>query len=70
MSTRTLSYGVSTFFINAKVATINGLKKLRKPPSWLLMFLVIAFRIIPLLSKDLIIFALSFISLFVNVNFS
>ena len=54
--------GVSTFFINGKAVVINGLRKLRDPPSWLVIFLVV-----PLFSKDLITVTVSFISLFVNV---
>ena len=59
--------GVSTFFINGKAVVINGLRKLSDPPSWLVIFLVVPFSKIPLFSKDLITFTISFISLFVNV---
>ena len=59
--------GVSTFFINGKAVVINGLRKLRDPPSWLVIFLVVPFSKIPLFPKDLITVTVSFISLFVNV---
>ena len=58
--------GVSTFFINGKAVVINGLRKLRDPPSWLVIFLVVPFSKIALFSKDLITVTVSFISLFVN----
>ena len=60
-----LANGVSTFFINGKPAAINGLRKLRNP--WLVVFLVVPFNKIPLFSKDLISFIISFISLIVSV---
>ena len=44
---------VSTFFINGKPPDINGLRKLRNPLPWLVMFLVVS---MPLFSKDLITF--------------
>ena len=62
-----LGDGVSKCFINGKPAVINGLRKLRNPPSWLVFFLVVHFIKIPLFSKDLITFIISFISLFVRV---
>ena len=58
---------LSTFFINGKTAVINGLTKLRNPPSRLVTFAVGLFNKIPLFSKHLIIFIISFISLFVRV---
>ena len=33
-----LANGVSTFFINGKPDVINGFRKLRNPPSWLVIF--------------------------------
>ena len=62
-----LANGVSTFFINDKLAVINGLRKFKNPPSWLVIFLVVSFNKIPLFSKDLITFIISFISLLVRV---
>ena len=62
-----LANGVSTLFINGKPAVINGLRKLRIPPSWLAIFLIVPFNKIPLFSKDLITFIISLISLFVRV---
>ena len=59
--------GVNTVFLNGKPAAVNGLRKLRNRPSWLVIFLVAPFNKIPLLSKDLITFITSFISLFVRV---
>ena len=40
---------------------------MRNPPSWLVIFLVIPFNKIPLFSKGLITFIISFISLFFRV---
>ena len=64
-----LANGVSTYFINGKPTDINSLRKLRNPPFWLLMILVlvVSFNKIPVFSKDLITFAISFTSLFVSV---
>ena len=42
-----LANGVSTFFN-------NGLRKLRNPPSWLVIFLAVPFKKVFLFSKDLI----------------
>ena len=36
-----LANGVSTFFINGKAIVMNGLRKLRNPPSGQLVFLVV-----------------------------
>ena len=47
---------VSTFFINGKPADINGLRKLRNPPLWLLVFLVVRFSKIAPFSKKLFTF--------------
>ena len=56
-----------TIFINGKPAVINGLRKFKNTPSWLVIFLVVAFNKIPLLSKDLTTFVISFNSLFFKV---
>ena len=45
--------GVRTFFINGKRTNINVFRNLRNPPSWLIIFLVVLFKKIPLFSKDL-----------------
>ena len=58
---------VSTFFINGKPAGIIGLRKLRNPTFWLKLFLVINFNKVSLFSKVLIIFVISFVSLFAKV---
>ena len=55
-----LANGVSTVFINGKPAVINDLRKLRNPPSRLVIFPVAPFNKIPLFSKDLITFIISF----------
>ena len=60
-----LAKGVSKRFINGKWAAINGLKISRNPPYILVYFQVVPFDKIPLFSKDLIIFIISFILLFV-----
>ena len=62
-----LANGVSTFFINGKPAVINGLRKLKNPPSWLVIGLVARFNKILLLSTDLITFIIPFTSFFVSV---
>ena len=51
-----LANGVNTFFINGKPTDINGLRKLRNPLPWLVMFLVVSFKNMLLFSKDLITF--------------
>ena len=61
-----LANGVKTFFINGKQAVINGLRKLGKPPFWLVIFLAVPFIKIPLFFKEFITFVISFISLFVR----
>ena len=45
-----------TFFINGKPAVINGLSKLRNPPSWIVTFFVVPFNKIYPFFKDLITF--------------
>ena len=57
---------MSAFFINGKPAVINDLRKLRNPPSRLVIFVVVPFNKIPLFSTKLITFIISFISLFVR----
>ena len=47
---------VSIFFTDGKQTGINALRKLRNLPSWLVIFLVVPFKKIPLFSKDLITF--------------
>ena len=58
---------MSTIFINGKQAVIIGLRRLRNSPSYLVIFLVVAFKKIPLFSKDLITLIMPFILLFVRV---
>ena len=58
---------MSTVFINSKPAVINGLRKFKNPPPWLLTFLVVPFNHIPVFPKDLITFIISVISLSVRV---
>ena len=36
--------GTSTFFINGKLAVNYCIRKLRNPPSWLVIFLVVPFN--------------------------
>ena len=59
--------GVSMFFVNGKPTVINGPRKLRNRPSWVVIFLVLPFSEIPLFPKYLITFLMSFTSLFVRV---
>ena len=58
---------MSTLFINNKPAVINGLRKFKIPPSWLVIFLAVPFNKIPLFSNHLITFIIYFISLSVRV---
>ena len=58
--TNILANGMSTFFINSKPADINGLTKLRNPPSWLIIFEVVAFNKIPQFLKEQITFVFFF----------
>ena len=46
-----LANGMNTFFNNSKPTGINGLRKLRNLPSWLVIFLVVPFEKVPLFSK-------------------
>ena len=66
MVTKHLANEVSRLLINGKPADINGLRKFKNPPSWIVIFLTVPFNKIPLFSKDFIIF-ISFISLSVRV---
>ena len=59
--------GVSTLFINGKPAVINDLRKLRNPPSWIVIFLVVPFNKTPLFSEYLITFMITLISSFISV---
>ena len=54
-------------FIDDKAAVINGLRKFKNPPLWLVMFLVIPFNKMPLFSKDLATFIICFMPVFVRV---
>ena len=47
-----LANGMNTFFNNGKPTGINGLRKLRNLPSWLVIFLVVPFKKVPLFSKN------------------
>ena len=46
-----LAYGVSTLFIYGKTATINGLRKVRNPSSWIVNFEVVFSNKISLFSE-------------------
>ena len=61
-----LANGVSINFINGKPAVINGLRKFKNPPSWIVVPLVLSVNKIPLFWKDLITLIIYFISLFVR----
>ena len=58
---------MSTFFIYYKRTIIDGKRKFKNRLYWLAIFLVISFNEIPLLSKDLITFIISFISWSIRV---
>ena len=62
-----LANGVRTLSIYYKPTIIDGKRKFKNRLYWLAIFLVISFNEIPLLSKDLITFIISFISWFVRV---
>ena len=47
-----LANGMNTFFNNGKPTGINGLRKLRNLPSWLVIFLVVPFKKVLLFSKS------------------
>ena len=50
-----LANGVNTLFIDGKQSVINGLRKLRNPPFWLVIFLIVPFNKISyylIFSKD------------------
>ena len=59
--------GGRTFFINSKSVVINCWRKLKNPPSWQIVIIVISFKKIPLFPNKLIYFIISFISLFVSI---
>ena len=61
-----LAKGANTFFIKVKPVFTKGPRKLSNPPFWLVTFLVVPFNKIPLFSKELIIFIIFFVSLFVS----
>ena len=56
-----------TLFIYYKPTIIDGKRKFKNRLYWLAIFIVISFNEIPLLSKDLITFIISFISWTVRV---
>ena len=58
---------MSTFFIYYKPNIIDGIRKFKNCPYWRALFLVVSFNEIPLFSKDLITFIISFISWFIRV---
>ena len=62
-----LTRGVSILFINGRPAVINGLRKMRNPPSGLVMSLLVFLNKILLFSKDLITFTISLAALFIRV---
>ena len=64
-----LANGVSTFFITGNQTCINGPRKMSNPPSWIIVLPVVSFNKIPLFSKYLITFIISFISFFFSVDF-
>ena len=55
-------------WVHFKPVVINGLRKFKIPPSWLVILLVVPFNKLPLFSKDLTTFIISFTSLFAEVN--
>ena len=61
-----IARGVSTLYINGKPAVINILRKLKNPPPWTVIFLVVPFKK-NLFSKELITFIISFSKLFFRV---
>ena len=58
---------MSTLFIYRKPTIIDGKRKFKNRLYWLAIFLVISFNEIPLLSKELITFIISFVSWSVKV---
>ena len=58
---------MSTFFINGKPTDFDGLRKLRNPPSSIIILLIVPIKKIPLFSEDLITFIIYFISLLFSV---
>ena len=61
-----LANGASTLFINGKPTDNNDFRKLRNPPSWQVIFSGVPFNKISLFSEGLIIFTISFVTLFVS----
>ena len=57
---------MSTLFINGKQVVIDGLRKFKNRPSWLVIFLVVPYDKIPLFSKEFVTFITSFTSLLVR----
>ena len=68
MASKRLYLMVWLFLINGKLTGINRLGKLRNLPSWLVILLVVSFNKVPLFLKDLTIFKISFVSLFVSIS--
>ena len=62
-----LANGVSTLFIHYKANINAGIGKFQNRPYWIAIFLVVSFNVIPLFSKDLITFIISFNLWFVTV---
>ena len=46
--------------MNGKPAIINGLRKLRNPPSWVVIFAVVPFNESPLFPENVIVFTIYF----------
>ena len=59
---------MSRFFINGKPADSNGLKKMRNPHSAQVIFLVGPLDKIPLFSKNIISFIISFFLLLLRIS--
>ena len=51
---------MSTFFNKSIPAATIGLRQLRNPPSWILIFVVVSFHKVILVSEVLITFTMSF----------
>ena len=63
-----LANSLNTFLINSKATDINSLRKLRKCPFWLVIFLIVSYNKISLFSKELITCIIYFILLSVSVS--
>ena len=61
--------GLGTFFINCEPVVINSLIQFKNLLCWPVTFLVVPFYKVPLFSKDLINFIISFISLVITELF-